>query len=398
MPGFAERNGYDRREALMEAERTFQRLSVKWRHVKKINSARAKTTQVPASAIKSKPRRPRVQKPKSPKTVSPKLKSTTRAPKAHPLLTPPDSGKSKALNDFDRLKETIKGLVKDRQVIKDQQVVKDEQVLTNAPLLTEKSSPRPNKRKRAADTDATAVAGSSKSTPVSHSSPDEADCEDAPVKKRKKQREPFDFAKGSPSQCLGTAIKLFLESRVPDDAHQIQYGPFDDGRAFCVEDGIGSTYHDEEMAWAHETFKIEKKPGGTDETWTPEACYKTMKYRFFLAVAMLTEQNVRAEQQAAAKGPNVKPHFINFNITFAQLSGSRDVGRSTKMFNLFTENFGWFPEMIITDTATNKKTVNSAFKNMFSETIRSDLLDQLHEFEPTVNHYSHKWVVLPRQN
>ena len=190
----------------------------------------------------------------------------------------------------------------------------------------------------------------------------DTDDDASPVSHKSAKRTAFDFNnnnEGSPGR-FAQAVKHFLNEKSSDPS---DFNAFADGKSLCPSDGPASDKHKEEMALAKELLFT-------------EAQYKTQKYRFFLAAAMLTEQNIRLERYRAA-GQKVHMSPLNLNKTQIQLYNNVDVNKSSKLFTKF-KDFGWIP-----DNVDKKKKLNTDYETMFPEEKRKALLDELVVFEAT---------------
>ena len=207
----------------------------------------------------------------------------------------------------------------------------------------------------------------------------EASDDSSPRANKESKRVAFDFNtthEGVPGR-FAQVVKAFLNERSAD---QDDYLPFDDGRQLAPADGEGSAHYDDEKKLA------------AAQNFSPDQ-YKTQKYRFFLAAAMITEQNLRFEQHIAA-GRTVKmKSILNLNKTQAQLYNNVDVNKSSKMYDEF-KRFGWVPDMIIPG-ANKTKRVNPVYSTMYPAATRKALLDALKAFEATKYTDSARCVVLP---
>ena len=191
---------------------------------------------------------------------------------------------------------------------------------------------------------------------------DDADEEASQPAKKETKRAAFDFndtTEGPPGR-FAQAVKHLLNERSADNS---DFKSFNDGLSLC--------------------------PAGTEDTQTKETSfakelnltpeqYKVVKFRFFLAAAMLTEVNLRIEQHKAA-GNTIKTNLLNFNKTQVQLWNNIDVNKGSKVYIKFKE-FGWIPEMLL-QQGKKTKVVNPVYKTLYPAETRKALLDKLMAFE-----------------
>ena len=191
---------------------------------------------------------------------------------------------------------------------------------------------------------------------------DDADEEAAQPAKKETKRAAFDFndtTEGPPGR-FAQAVKHCLNERSNDNS---DFKAFTDGLSLCPAGNEGT--QTKETSFMKEL------------NLTPEQ-YKVVKFRFFLASAMLTEVNLRIEQHKAA-GNNIKTNLLNFNKTQVQLWNNIDVNKGSKVYIKFKE-FGWIPEMLIPQ-GKKTKVVNPVYKTLYPAETRKALVDKLMAFE-----------------
>lgn len=137
---------------------------------------------------------------------------------------------------------------------------------------------------------------------------------------------------------------------------------FREAAEYCPSDGPGSDLYEKEKAFAND-IKLDFDR------------YTVCKYRFFLSVGAITEQNLRMEQRKR-QDPSIKINLININTTKAQQTSNIDVNTMTKIFNKFKE-FGWVEPMLV----DGSKKTNPFYQDKYPSLFRKGLMDEIIAWE-----------------